>query len=184
MGTLQQSVWSNGLFLSLLSLWRWTICSNWRKYPTWKRNRERDGLQKQYIDEKSYFVVEMWQWFWWKLCKTALLVKEQIKNNSHTNVFCVRTRNRTSAMFGCVKCDVNVPKHRSRERFANFAPISTNAIVCRQEIGLLKQDYAEKEEILTQQQRLLILRFELTNRPINTHLQLYYLELGLVCLKS
>ena len=45
------------------------------------------------------------------------------------------------------------------------------------------QEYAEKEGVMTRAQQILISSFELTNGTINTHLQLFYLELGLVCRK-
>ena len=104
------------------------------------------------------------------------------ENHSHTSVLCVRTNSWTSALFGYVQCGINVPEHL-REHIANFAPFFKNTNVCRGDIGALMQEYAEKEGVMTRARRILISSFELTNGAIITHLQLFYLELGLVCRK-
>ena len=58
-----------------------------------------------------------------------------------------------------------------------------NENVCSEDIGPLRQEYAEKGGLMTQPRRKLFSSFELTNGTINTPLPLFYSELGLVCTK-
>ena len=53
----------------------------------------------------------------------------------------------------------------------------------RDDIGNLMKDYAEKERIMPQLRRMLISSFILTNGTIITLLILFYLKLGLLCIK-
>ena len=70
-----------------------------------------------------------------------------------------------------------------REKITNFTPIFKNTNACRQDIGPLMQQFAEKEGLMSQPGRMLISSFELTNGTINIPLLLFYLELGLLCTK-
>ena len=45
------------------------------------KKREMDQMRKQYIKEKGYNVVEMWECEWWNLCKTTSCVKEHLRES-------------------------------------------------------------------------------------------------------
>ena len=85
-------------------------------------------------------------------------------------------------LFGYVQCDIEVPEHL-RDYFSNFPPIFKNTVVSRDDIGNLMKQYAEKENIMDQPRRMLISSFIPTNGTIITPLLLFYLKLGLVCIK-
>ena len=50
------------------------------------KKREMNQMRKQYIKEKGYNVVEMWECEWWSLYKTTTCVQERLKNHFLTNV--------------------------------------------------------------------------------------------------
>ena len=85
-------------------------------------------------------------------------------------------------LFGFVQCDIEVPEHL-RDYFSNFPPMFNNTFASRDDIGSLMKQYAEKENIMVQPRRMLISSFFLTNGTIITPLLLFYLKLGLVCIK-
>ena len=68
----------------------------------------------------------------------------------------------------------------SEKLFANFPHIFKNIIVDKDDIGPFMKEYVEKQWLLTQR-RVLIWCFFLEKGTINTPLQLFHLELGLVC---
>ena len=87
-------------------------------------------------------------------------------------------------MFGYVQCDIEVPE-KLKKNFANlFLPIFKNTNVCRNDIGLLMKDYAEKEGLLCQSRKMLTSNYFLENRSLITPLLLCCLDLGLVCNKN
>ena len=45
------------------------------------KKRETDQMGKQYIKEKGYNVVEMWEWEWCNLYKMTTCVKEQLRDS-------------------------------------------------------------------------------------------------------
>ena len=58
------------------------------------------------------------------------------------------------ALFDYVQSDMKVPEH-PREKIANFPHIFKNRNVYRQEIGPLMRDYAEKNELMSQPERMI-----------------------------
>ena len=78
-------------------------------------------------------------------------------------------------LFGYVQHDIKVPEH-PREHF----PISKKRNVCKQDVGPLTPEYAEKERLISEPRRLLNSSSEKTNGIISTQLLLFLLELGLV----
>ena len=73
-----------------------------------------------------------------------------------------------------------MPEHL-RDYFSNFPPIFKNTVVISDDIGSLRKQYAEKENIMVQPKRMPITSFILTNGTIKTPLLWFYLKLGLVC---
>ena len=144
-------------------------------------------MRKQYIKEKGYNVVEMWECKWWNLYKTTTCVKEHleriisVQTTSTEGKEPVGTKG-SSKLFGYVQCDIEVPEEL-KKKFANFPTIFSNTNVGRHDIESLMQDYAEKEGLLCQPRKLLISSYFIENGTLNTPLLLFYLELGLVCKK-
>ena len=150
------------------------------------KKREMDQMRKQYIEEKGYNVVEMWECEWWNLYKTTTCVKEHLRESflykRPLREESLLEQIRSGKLFGYVQCDIEVPE-QLKEKFANFPPIFKNTNVVRHDIGSLMQDYAEKEGLLCQPRKMLISSYFLENGTLITPLLLFYLELGLLCKK-
>ena len=143
-------------------------------------------MRRDYIQQKCYENVEMWECEWWRLSKTDASVKSHLRKNfpyrrplSEEGLMQEIIDGR---LLGYVQCDNEVPEYL-RDYFSNFPPILKNIVVSRDDIGNLMKQYAEKENIMIQPRRMLISSFILTNGTIITPLLLFYLKLGLVCKK-
>ena len=151
------------------------------------KKREMDQMRKQYIKEKGYNVVEMWECEWWNLYKTTTCVKKHLRESfpykRPLREETLLEQIRSGKLFGYVQCDIEVPEEL-KEKFANFPPIFKNTNVGRHDIGLLMKDYAEKEGLLCQPRKMLISSYFLENGTLITPLLLFYLDLGLVCKKT
>ena len=152
------------------------------------KKRQQDEMRRDFIQQKGYQIVEMWECEWWSLYKTGdASVKSHLRENfpykrplSEEQLL---QGNIDGRLFGYVQCDIEVPEHL-RSYFSNFPPIFTkNIVVRREDIGNLMRDYAEKENIMPQPRRMLISSFILLIGTILTPLILFYLKLGLVCKK-
>ena len=150
------------------------------------KKRQQDEMRRDYIQQKGYQIVEMWECEWRSLYKTDASVKSHLRKN-----FPYRRPLSEEGLlhgiidgqlFGYVQCDIEVLEHL-RDYFSNFPPIFKNTAVSRDDIGNLMKQYAEKENIMAQPRRMLISSFILTNGTIITPLLLFYLQLGLVCKK-
>ena len=132
-------------------------------------------MRKQYFEEKSYTVEEVWECEWWKLYKTDVRKRhlwESFPYERPIHQDHLLDKIKSGALFGYVHCDIKVEEHL-REQFANLPQIFQNANVCRQYSGLLLQEYAKNQELLFQPRQKLISSFELNNTKINTPLQLF-----------
>ena len=89
---------------------------------------------------------------------------------------------RRGKLFGYVQCDIEMPEDL-KKKFANFPPIFKNTNVGRHDIGLLMENYAEKEGLLCQPQKMLFSSYFLESGTLITPLFPFYLDLGLVCKK-
>ena len=150
------------------------------------KKRKMDQMRKQYIKEKGYNVVEMWECDWWNLYKTTTCVKELLRESFPYKRPLREERLleqiRSGELFGYVQFDIEVPKEL-KKNFADFPPIFKNTNLGRHDIGLLMKDYAEKEELLCQPRKMLISSYFLKNGALITPLLLLYLDLGLLCKK-
>ena len=90
---------------------------------------------------------------------------------------------RSGKLFGYVQCDIEVPEEL-KKKFAIFPPIFKNTKVGRHDFGFLIKDYAEKEGLLCQPQKMLISSCFLEYGSLLTPLLLFYLDLGLVWKKN
>ena len=150
------------------------------------KKRQQDEMRRDYIQQKGYQIVEMWECEWWNLYKTDASVKSHLRENfpykrplSEEQLLQGIIDGR---LFGYVQGDVEVPEHL-RIYFSNFPPIFKNTVVSREDIGNLMREYAEKENIMAQPRRMLISSFILTKGTIINPLLWFYLKLGLVCKK-
>ena len=150
------------------------------------KKRQQDEMRRDYIQQKCYQFLEMWECEWWRLYKTDASVKSHLRKNfpykrplSEERLLQGIT---DGQLFGYVQCDVEVPEHL-RSYFSNFPPIFNNTVVSREDIGNLMREYAEKENIMAQPRRMLISIFVLTNGTIITPMFFFCLKPGLVCKK-
>ena len=150
------------------------------------KKRQQDEMRRDYIQQKGYQIVEMWECEWWSLYKADASVKSHLRENFP----CRRPLSEEGLLqgvidgrlFGYVQCDIEVPEHL-RDYFSNFPPKLKNTVVSRDDIGNLMKKYAQKEIIMAQPKKMLISSFFLTNGTIITPLLLFYLQLGQVCKK-
>ena len=143
-------------------------------------------MRGDYIQQKGYQIVEMWECEWWSIYKIDASVKSHLRENfpyrrplSEEQLLQGIIDGR---LFSYVQCDIEVPEHL-QSYFSNVLPIFKNSEVSREDIGPLMREYAEKENIMPQPRGMLISNFILTNGTIITPLLLFYLQLGLVCKK-
>ena len=148
------------------------------------KKREMDQMRKQYIKEKGYNVVELWECERWKLYKTCVKqhLRESFPYKRPLREESLLEQIRNSKLFGYVQCDIEVPEVL-RRKLAIFSPIFKNTNVGRHDIGSLMKDYAEKKGLLCQLRKKLISSYFLENGTLITPLLLFYLDLGLVCKK-
>ena len=45
------------------------------------KNREQDQMRKEYIQQKGYKIIEMWECNWWELYRTDATVKSHLRAN-------------------------------------------------------------------------------------------------------
>ena len=150
------------------------------------KKRQQDEMRRDYIQQKGYQIVEMWECEWWSLYKTDASVKSHLRKNfpyrrplSEEGLLQGIIDGR---LFGYVQCDIEVPEHQ-QSYISSFPPVFKNTVVSREDVGLLMREYAERENIMPPPRRMLISSFFLTNGTIITPLFLFYLKLGLVCKK-
>ena len=149
------------------------------------RRRELDELRRSHIPEKGFTVNEIWEYEWRTLYKTTANVKLHIRENFPYERSLTEQQlleGKTGSLFGYAQCDIEVPKNL-RVNFANFPPIFKNTSVSKNDIGDLMKTYAKEGGILSQPGKMLISSFTLQNGTLITPLQVFYLELGLVCTK-
>ena len=128
----------------------------------------------------------MWECEWRKFYEIVVSVREHLREFFlHKRPLCQDQwldKIESGALFDYVQCDIKLPEHL-REQFANCQPIFNKSNVYRQDARSLFQEYAKKEGLMTQPQRLVIFGFELTKSTFVTPILMFYLELRLVCTK-
>ena len=90
------------------------------------KKREMDQMRKQYIKEKEYNVVEMWECEWWNLYKTTTCVKEHLRVSfpykRPLREESLLEQMKSGKLFGYVQCDIEVPEEL-KKKFVYFPPI-------------------------------------------------------------
>ena len=150
------------------------------------KKSEQDQMLKEYIQQKGYKSIEMWEFNWRELYQTDATLKNHLRANLPYQRPLGEERLmqeiKSRKLFGYVQCDLKVPEHL-KAYFANFPPIFKKSVVSRNDIVDLMKEYAEEEGIMSQPRRMLISSLHLKNGTIITPLLLYYLHLGLECTK-
>ena len=150
------------------------------------KKRQQNEMRRDYIQQKGYEIVEMWECEWWRLYKTDAPVKSYLRANFPYKRPLSEEQHLQQIIegqsFGYFQCDIEVFEHL-RDYFSLFPPIFKTTVVNRDDIGKLMKVYAEKEGNMPQPRRMLISSFILTNGTIITPLLLFYLKLGLICRK-
>ena len=148
------------------------------------KRRQQVEMRRDYIQQKGYQTVEMWECELWSLYKTVASVKSHLQEN-----FPYRRPLSEEGLlqeiieghfFGYVQCDIEVPEHM-RDHVSNSPPIFKKTVVSRDLIGNLMKQYAEKENIMVQPRRMLISSCILTKGTIISPLLLFHLQLRLIC---
>ena len=91
------------------------------------KKRQQDEMRRDYIQQKGYQIIEMFECEWWCLYKTDAPVKSYLRANfpykrplSEEQLLQQIIDGR---LFGYVQCDIEVPEHL-RDYFSNFLPYS------------------------------------------------------------
>ena len=79
------------------------------------KKRPKDEMLRDYIQQKSYQIVEMWKCEWWSLHKTDASVKRHLRENfpykrplSEEQLLQGKI---DGQLFSYVQCDIEVPEH-------------------------------------------------------------------------
>ena len=140
------------------------------------KKRELDELRRNYIKQKGFTVIEMWECEWWRLYKTGTSVKEHIREmfpyRRSLTEYQLLEKMKSGKLFGYVQCDIEVP-NKLKPHFANFPPLFKNTLVDRKDFGKLMKQYAEEEGLMFQPQKMLISSFKLQNGTLITPLLLF-----------
>ena len=123
------------------------------------KKRQQDEMRRDYIQQKCYQTVYMWECEWWSLYKTDAPVKSHLRKKfpyrRPLSEEGLMQRIIDGRLFGYVRCDIEVPEHL-RDYFSNFPPIFKNTAVSSDDIGNLTKQHAEKENIMIQPKRMFI----------------------------
>ena len=135
-------------------------------------------MRKEYIQQKGYKFIEMWERNWWDIYLTDATVKNQLRANfPYQRPVCAERLVqglKTRRLLVHVQCDVKLPEHL-KAYFANFPPILKKTVVSRNDIGDLMKEYAKKQGIMSKPTKMLISCIHPKNGTIITPLLLYYL---------
>ena len=79
------------------------------------KKRQQDEMRRDYIQQKGYEIVEMWECEWWSLYKTDAPVRSYLRANFPYK--CPLSEEQLleqiigGRLFGYVQCDIEVPEH-------------------------------------------------------------------------
>ena len=140
------------------------------------KKRQHDEISKDYIQQKGYQIVEVWECEWWSLYKTDASVESHLRENfpyrRPLSGEGLKQGIIDGRLFAHVQCDIEEPEHLS-DYFSIFPPIFKNTVVNRDDIGNLIKNNGEKENIMVQPRRMLISGCIVTNGTIITPLLLF-----------
>ena len=92
------------------------------------KKRQQDGMRRNYIEQKGYQIVEMWECEWWSLYKTDASVISHLRKyfpyRRPLSEEGLMQRIIDGRLFGSVQCDIKVPEHLRDYFPATFLPYS------------------------------------------------------------
>ena len=133
--------------------------------------RELDKLRWNYMKEKSFTFIGMWESEWCRLYKTRNFDKKQIRE-----IFSYRCSLAAQQLveelgnkkfFSYVQCDIGKPEFLDAS-FANFSPIFKNTLVTQNYISEFTKIYAGEGAVFSQSLKTLISSFTLHNATLIT----------------
>ena len=150
------------------------------------KKRELAELRRNYIQGKSFNVIEMWEFEGWRLYKTTANVEQHMRQSfpygqsltEHQFLEGIKNGN----LFGYVQCEIEV-QESLRANFANFSLIFKSTLVSKTDIGDLMKTFVEEKRIMSQPRKLFKSSFTLQNGTLITPLLLFYPQLGLAVTK-
>ena len=90
------------------------------------RKREHDELRRDYLRNKGYNIVEVWECKWWERVKEEENVRNHVRKNFPLKLpmkqESLLSKIRDGKMFRYVHCDLEVPDGL-KYKFSNFPPI-------------------------------------------------------------
>ena len=102
------------------------------------KKRELDALERHYIQEKGFKVIEMWECEWWRLYKTTIFVKQLTREHFPYRRSLAAEQLleeiKKGKLICYVQCDIEVPE-KLGPKFDNFPPIFKNTLVRNSDIG-------------------------------------------------
>ena len=118
------------------------------------RKREHDGLRRDYLRNKEYNIVEVWQCKWWERVKEEENVRNHVKTNFPFKLpmkqESLLAKLRHGKMFEYVQCDLDPVG--LKYKLSYFPPIFKNFNVSRADIGDCMREYAIENNLLKQPQ--------------------------------
>ena len=89
-------------------------------------------MRNDYIQQKRYKIIEIWECNWWELYRTGATVKKHLRASfpyrRHLSEEQLVQEIKIRKLFGYVQCDLKVPEHL-KAYFANFPPIFEKTVV-------------------------------------------------------
>ena len=126
-------------------------------------------MRKEFIQQKGYRIIELWDCNCWEVYRTDAPVKSDLRA-SFTYKHPLSDEQLLQGiiegqLFVYVQCDFELPEHL-RDYFSNFPPIFESTVVSRNDIGDLMKEYADKTGIMPQRRKLLLSRGALFSQMV------------------
>ena len=145
---------------------------------------EETRKNSAYIHGQSYTLVEECEWRAEKATNKdlqrfiATRLRRPLDKMKTMTLQTILSAVKNKTLFGCIKCDIHVPKHL-REKFSEMCPIFKNTDISRDDIGEYMKSYAEENDIMKQPRCSLIGSMFGEKILLTTPLLKWYLEHGL-----
>ena len=145
---------------------------------------ERTGQKVQYLEERGFKVVQMWECEYRELRKTeelqAFLATYEQQLDVRTRLTFPELLNEIESgnIFGVVECDIRVPDHK-KEKFAEMCPIFKNTDIPFDAIGEHMQNFVREHKLSEKPRRGLIGSMFAEKILLITPLLQWYIKQGL-----
>ena len=127
---------------------------------------EYDKMKRDFLWNKGYKFVEIWEFNWWERLKSVQSVQNQSRNNIPFKLplkqDSLLAKIRDEKLFTHVQCDLEFPDWL-KYKFSDFPPIFEHFDVSRADIGDYMRSYKIDNNLLKQPQRILISSFRVEN---------------------